>query len=211
MRASLRALSFAALVSSASSAVAAPSLWDGGLLLGESSGPTVIQTSSNAVPPHDKTDDRDLTALADFAPLWDGGLVPELPGGVTFASAATKVAPASHEIDESYVSLADAELLASITASIERELHAFVFLHDHEGDASAPIGYLSSHPGWTDVDPDWAALDQLPSPADLAGLVLTDRTFLLEDEDLLPDVHTASLATVEREQVHLVLHGYKDH
>jgi hypothetical protein len=209
MRASLRALSFAALVSSATSAVAAPSLWDGGLLPEESSGPTVI---SNALIPHDKTDNRDLTPLADLVSLWDGGLLPELPRAVTFASGSADVSLTAHEIDESYVSLADAELLASITASIERELRAFVFLHDHEGDASAPIGYSPNHAVWTDADPDWNALDQLPSPVDLAGLVLSDRSFLVEDEDdLLPDAYTVSLAVVEGEQAHLVLHGYKDH
>jgi hypothetical protein len=115
-------------------------------------------------------------------------------------------------MDESYVSLADAELLASIAASMERELRALVFLHDHEGEGSAAIGYLSNHTGLTDAEADWATLDQLPSPGDLAGLVVPERKFLVEDEDGLPDVYTASLASAEgdSEQLNLVLHGYKD-
>ena len=209
MRASLRALSVVAIVSSATSAAAAPSLWDGGLLPEESWGGPIIRTTMDAAP-FLETSDRDIAHSADFAFLWDGGPLPEQRLAVTFARTATEVAPTSREIDETYVPLADEEVLASIAAFIERDLRAFVFLLDHEGNGTSHIGYPVS-PG---AQPEWAAIDQLPGPGELAGLVVPGRKFLVEDEDDLLDVHTASLTSAEgssdSEQLDLALEGYED-
>ena len=222
MRASLRALSLAAVVSSATGAGAAPSLWDGGLLPEEPRETTVIRTTIGAAPSVE-TSDRGTIRPADVALttqfLWDGGLLPEQLGVAPIARAAVEVSSkggaGSSDIDETYVSLADEELLASIGASIERELRGrFVFLLDHEGEGSSPVGHVWNYTVSADAEPDWAAIDQLPGAGDLAGLVVPGRKFLVEDEDDLPDVRTASLISAEVSgdsgQSNFALDGYED-
>jgi hypothetical protein len=179
MRTFVCALSLAAIVSSVSSATAAPSLWDGGLL------PEYIQET---------TFDRAVT-----------------PRQAASDSAIYRV------VAETFAPVSDEDALASIAASIELDFTArFLVLLDHEGESSFPsIAHLSSHIVSGDAEPEWGAVDPLPSPAVLAGLVVPGQRFLVEDEDVLPDVHytdstVSAHPPADREEAKVALDGYED-